>query len=312
MQALAPQFQPLINAYKVAYDKRLKESGATQSTVPSYIGLPEITVTAPSTSTVDSRDLILPISARSVGSIPLKAIEVTVNGVSEPLVHIPTDPSGRKSFESRLSLVLSSGTNEIEVTAIDAQQRRSLTEERTITYSGKTSSTLYLVPVGISHYSDQRMDLGYADTDATALAQYFTSKSETNAATGKKSPFDKIVVTNAIINETMRRIWHCSTLRGVTFISHLPMTSSPRACMPATSTTRRESVSWARRLGLPARLCPGSSLARSAYLFVNKHSFLRASATRSQRSSHSFRRRWQNTPTSGTLGSGCCLLGGEA
>jgi uncharacterized caspase-like protein len=91
------------------------------------------------------------------------------------------------------------------VTAIDAQQRRSLAEQLSVTYTGKSTSTLYLVPVGISNYANQSLDLGYADKDAVALAKYFNGESEANDLQGRKSTFDKIVVTDAITNENATR-----------------------------------------------------------------------------------------------------------
>ena len=199
MQNLAPELQSVILAYKVAHDKRLQEAKITEVTAPSNDGLPEITFTGPTTSSVDSRELILPISARTSGDVPLSYIEIKVNGVAE----VAVNAKGRKTFESNVQIILSSGTNEIELTAIDSHQRRSLTEQLTIQYKGKTSTTLYLVSIGVSQYSNQLKNLNSAAKDATDLANFY--RSDAKRPLGSSAAFDKIIVTDPITNSTATR-----------------------------------------------------------------------------------------------------------
>ncbi len=69
-------------------------------------------------------------------------------------------------------LVLSNGTNEIKVTALNDQKTESLPDQIYIEYEGlKKASNLHMLVVGIDQYKNPQYNLNYAIADATAFKE---------------------------------------------------------------------------------------------------------------------------------------------
>ena len=77
----------------------------------------------------------------------------------------------RKSDDlHRFDLVLTSGVNEITVTALNDQRTESLPDQITVMYEGlKKQSNLHMLVVGIDEYKNPQYNLNYAIADATAF-----------------------------------------------------------------------------------------------------------------------------------------------
>ncbi len=183
---MAPELGSVISAYKTAYERRLKEAGVTEAVLQADNELPELQVTAPATASVNKREYSLALTARAKGRIPLDHIEVRVNGVAEPSI----GARGRDAMSAAVPIVLSFGSNVIEVSAVDSLRRRSLTEQLNITSTAHTMRTLYVATVGISQYQDQKMELRFAAKDAGDLATYFRDRGA--------GEFDRIVVADPV------------------------------------------------------------------------------------------------------------------
>ena len=194
MQRLAPELGGVIRAYYLAYLRRLREAGVTKEGAPVLTDLPVLSIKDPPDTTVDSSTLALAVTAKSGLASPLRMLEVRVNGALDQRI----DLKGRKAFEGQVSIALSSGKNQIELAAVDSAGRRSLTEELAIQSTVRAPSTLYVLAIGLSRYSDpeERLDLGAKD--AADLAQLFREQART---LGGKAAFDKVVVFDSITNE---------------------------------------------------------------------------------------------------------------
>jgi len=179
----------VIDSYEVAYERRLAELGMRQA-APALTELPQLKVTVPAVTTVSLAELSLPVKAQAAAGATLRRIEIQVNGVAEPLVRVP----GQRSFETSVSLELSNGRNNVEVTAIDSLERRSLTEEFAIDNTERAARTLYVAAVGVSAYEDTNQSLRFAAKDAVDLANYFRD----HETTGGNSEFDKVVVLDPL------------------------------------------------------------------------------------------------------------------
>ena len=198
MQAMAPELLPLIRAYKLVHDKRLQELGLNEAAEAATDGLPELRVTVPTSTTVTTRDLALPLTARSVDGVPLSSINVRVNGIVDSVIEL----HGRRTFDGTLPITLSAGKNDVEITAVDTQHHRSLTEELTLQYTGSANPTLYVVSIGVSNYSSASMDLHFAAKDASDLAEYFRGLP---AGDGRSNVFSKVVVTGPLTDADATR-----------------------------------------------------------------------------------------------------------
>lgn len=194
MQRIAPDLKPVIDSYKVAYERRLKDLGIRQAVPPALTDLPKLRVTLPTVTTVNSAELRLSLTAHAAANATLRAIEIQIDGVAEPLVRA----TGQRTFTASVPLELSNGRNNIEVTAIDSLERRSLIEEFTIDSTAKAPSTLFVAAVGVSAYEDTNQQLRFAAKDAGDLASYFRS----HATPGEPGEFDKIVVLDPLTDTT--------------------------------------------------------------------------------------------------------------
>ena len=98
-------------------------------------------------------------------------LSLLVNGVEQADVAVP---AGMVALN--IPVTLASGTNRIEVFAVDQKGRRSLPETLRVQCrpSVARNPDLYLLAVGVSDYAVDELDLEVAAKDATDVIEYFT------------------------------------------------------------------------------------------------------------------------------------------
>jgi WD40 repeat protein len=194
MQVLAPELAPVISAYRSAYGKRLLQAHLTEADLSGDAVLPEVFIEAPTQVPGDS-EISLALQAKAGAGSTLDHIELRVNGVREP--DLPT--AGKAEWQGAAVVVLSTGSNAIEATAVDRHGARSLAEQVSLDRDDKVARhKLFVATIGISTYKNSSMNLHFAAKDALDLADYFKTRSRSFAL--GQSPFDELVLLPALTN----------------------------------------------------------------------------------------------------------------
>lgn len=170
----------LIAAYKKAHAKRLKRLNFTPEMLGDDFHLPEIAITTEKLP-VTSYNRALSFSVKATDSkYMLDRIRVYVNDV--PLHGrngLDLRSQAASTWTGEISLDLSAGLNEIQVSCMNAKGVESLRETFVITYETESPKpTLYLVAIGVSEYADTRFNLNYAAKDAQDFAKLMKSRME--------------------------------------------------------------------------------------------------------------------------------------
>lgn len=198
MTALAPEMQPVIQAYRAARTKRLEEAHVTEASLQAGLEVPEIAIQS-SAEIPKNETAIVPFQAHGTAGIALEAIEVRVNGVLDS--RIPARRS--QALQGAATVRLASGRNNIELTAIDERGHRSLTETVLEDYTpDKVHRTLYLAAIGLSRYQAQSMNLTFAAKDAGDLTSYFRQRT---SELGPNAAFDEIIALEPITDSAATR-----------------------------------------------------------------------------------------------------------
>ena len=166
----------LVQAFRRAYEKRLKRLGISEANLAKDTQPPQVTIDynkAPLTTA--ERVLRLQLDVKR-GTAPLAALEVTVNDV--PVL----GRNGRaltgaqtSSFSKEEDIELAKGNNKITVRARDAN---GLTSSRasinvTLTAEPPKPPTLYVLAVGINEYGGFLNPLSFARKDAQDIVDVF-------------------------------------------------------------------------------------------------------------------------------------------
>ncbi|MEO9966464.1 MAG: caspase family protein [Reichenbachiella sp.] len=184
--------QKLIDSYKAAYDRRLKRLGFEESELGNSFDLPEVTIDYSDIPLeTDQKTITLKVSAKDKNH-PIKKLQVYANDVpvfgSEGV-----SISVAQSIEKELSFELSTGLNEIKVTAINTKGQESIPQKFEIQYTASYDKpSLYLVAIGVSDYQQSEYNLAFAAKDAQDLTQTLSGSS------AYKEVLSKLIVnTNA-------------------------------------------------------------------------------------------------------------------
>ncbi|HMY35305.1 MAG TPA: caspase family protein, partial [bacterium] len=195
LQRLGVADSARIAALYGAYQRRLKRLGLTESQLGSSLQVPDIQIKGDVTET-DLREVILTISAYSKEA-PLERLMVNVNDV-------PLHSSyGKKIGDGYLNqwnetqrIPLTQGRNKIQVSVINTAGIESLKETRYVhCRSQDTDPALYVIAVGVSHYTDREFDLQFAAKDAGDITDFFR-----NALASNKLPYSKLHI-KTLLNE---------------------------------------------------------------------------------------------------------------
>jgi len=161
----------LVASYRSAYKKRLKRLGFTEDNLEGSYNLPTVKINYEKIPYVTkSQNFSLPIAADG-NRQELKKIHVYVNDV--PVFGSKGMDIGSESLQSwseTIDLQLSSGINEIKISAINKSGLESITESFEIKYVGAYyKPCLYLVTIGVSDYKQSNYNLTFASKDASDL-----------------------------------------------------------------------------------------------------------------------------------------------
>ena len=166
-KALGYSSDKLIASYKAAYQKRLKRLGFTEADLESDINLPKVSVNALDLPLeTDQQKLTFKVQAND-GSENIDRLQVYVNDVPAfGSKGISVTPS--KEVSKEISIDLSSGLNEVKVTAINQKGAEAIPESFEIQYTADFDKPdLYIVSIGVSEYQQSNYNLAFAAKDAS-------------------------------------------------------------------------------------------------------------------------------------------------
>lgn len=162
--------------YRKAYQKRLSRLGISESTVATYVHAPEISITnsleLPQKTTSNSVELSIEASDEE---LHIDRINVYVNDVPIYGKQGKDLRSQKKSsIKSRLTIPLSQGKNNIQVSVMNTDGIESVRESYSVDCSKTIKKpNLYIIAFGIREYKDSSMNLTYSDKDAQDLIKVF-------------------------------------------------------------------------------------------------------------------------------------------
>lgn len=188
----------LVEMYKKAYLKRLEKAGFRESDLSADVDLPELKVLNQNLPfETNQPQLELTVTASDAKYL-LDRVQVWVNDV--PVFGkngISLREGKLKKWKDTLSIQLSSGSNQIQVSCLNEKGVESLLEDITINYRAPARKPdLYLLALGVSRYADSSMDLRYAARDAANVVDLFG---------GQKGVFGN-VYAKQLINEQVTKI----------------------------------------------------------------------------------------------------------
>ncbi|NQZ79106.1 MAG: hypothetical protein HRT61_23755, partial [Ekhidna sp.] len=205
-EAIGYSSQKLIDSYKAAFQKRLSRLGYTESDLTGNNELPLVEV--------DFLSLPLETKQRSL-TIPVKASDEqsTINRLQVYVNDVPVYGStGKKISASRevnqdLTLELSSGLNEIKVTAINAKGAESIPAKFEVKYTADFNRPdLYIVSIGVSQYQQADYNLAFAAKDAADMVAALKASSAYSNVyqqiiTNEMATNEKIMASKAFISQ---------------------------------------------------------------------------------------------------------------
>lgn len=198
--------QELIDAYRKAYEKRLKKMKFNEEMFNNDFHMPEILLlkeNIPLTTT--NKNFTFKIKAEDTKYL-LDRINLYVNDVAlygNDGIDLRDKQSNK--YESNINLELSEGKNKIQVSALNEKGVESLKETIEITYeSPKKKHDLYLITIGASDYDDSRYKLRYAAKDANDIADLLMMQ---------KDKYNNIKVTRLLNKEVTKE--NIQNIRGL-------------------------------------------------------------------------------------------------
>jgi WD40 repeat protein len=168
--------QPLIDAYKKAYKKRLKKMNFSEDMFSDDWHIPEIEI-------IESNELKYQSHKKSVNlkimandnKYLLDRINVWINDIPiYGIAGINLRNENKSEVEKELKLELSNGKNKIQVSALNQKGVESMKKTLFLNYAGKTTKPdLYIVAIGVSEYENSDFNLEYAAKDAEDIVAAF-------------------------------------------------------------------------------------------------------------------------------------------
>ncbi len=172
----------LIQAYQKAYEKRLRKMGFNPSSFEKEFRLqaPEVKLKPSETLFVETSEpnYTLTFSAEDI-LFNLERYFVTVNGVPLYGLQGKKFPIAAKKAEQTITIPLSTGINNIKISALNQKGVESLAEQIEVTYNPQIplKPNLYVIAVGVSKFKQSEYNLTYADKDAADIVNLFKQQS---------------------------------------------------------------------------------------------------------------------------------------
>ena len=170
LEALNCDDEEYIQLYKNAYTRRLDKLGVSAEK-PNFSALPKLNITNRSSIPLSTKGSYLELDLKGDGNGEIiEHLRIEINNVPVETVNINS-----ADFETKQSIELISGHNQVGIIAVSKSGKESLLESVDITSARDDKPTLYIVAVGTSTYKDKRFNLNYAAKDATDFVQLYTS-----------------------------------------------------------------------------------------------------------------------------------------
>ncbi len=171
----------LIQAYRKAYEKRLRKMGFNPKNFEKEFRLnaPEVKIKSGEDIIKTSQPNYTLTFAAEDKLFNLDRYFVTVNGV--PLFGLQGKKFTTlgKKFEQTVTLPLSSGVNTIKISALNQKGVESLAEKIEVDYNpaSPVKPNLYVIAIGVSSFNQSDYNLTYADKDAADIINLFKKQS---------------------------------------------------------------------------------------------------------------------------------------
>ena len=185
-----------VQAYRAAYERRLRRMGISESALTGDAHLPEVQIVATKVPvTTSATTLTLRVSAADT-KYALDRINVFLNDVPVfGTAGLPIADREARSLAQDIQVPLVPGRNKIQVSVLNSQGVESL---RQTAYTSSTASfaapDVYLVAIGVSEYQNRAYNLRFAAKDAGDLMNAYRSVMERSGAHGAVHVLD---LTNA-------------------------------------------------------------------------------------------------------------------
>ena len=180
MKRLGIASDEIINAYYMAYQKRLKKMGFSEEMFANDFHLPEIEILnldkLQFLTQYTSLNLIIKASDNKY---KLNRINVWVNNVPVYGVNgINLRNSQIDSITKEITVELSPGNNTIQLSCLNEKGVESLKETFVITCNSSKNKkpNLYIIAIGASEYQDKEWNLNYAAKDANDFSDLFSKQ----------------------------------------------------------------------------------------------------------------------------------------
>ncbi|MCE3225830.1 MAG: repeat protein [Bacteroidetes bacterium] len=157
----------LVGMYKQAWKKRVKRLGFTEEMMSGTLSLPDAEVIGKESIAHTGGKIKFKVNAKDESSV-INRVNVFVNNV--PLYGVKgMDVSGAKSktLSKEISLELSNGANQIDVSVINDKGLESAKESFQIDFAKPvTKPDLYIFALGVSRFKDSKHDLKFPVKDS--------------------------------------------------------------------------------------------------------------------------------------------------
>lgn len=163
-----------VQLFSEAREKRLAMMNISDDRLGLSLERPVIEITSETPTSIARREVQLSLSAENAAS-PLQAFSATVNEV--PLFgRQGAALAGSTRWDTTITVPLSQGENEIELSVRSANGAASFSKRRRMVYTGPyRKPALHLVAIGVSEYEQDKFNLNYADTDTDSLVSFWRS-----------------------------------------------------------------------------------------------------------------------------------------
>ncbi|MBN4072721.1 caspase family protein [Crocinitomix catalasitica] len=199
LKQLGCEDQALIDAYHLAYKKRLKKMGFTEDMLKSDFHLPELKIknfeNLPTITKTDRVEIDINVKDEKY---KLDRINVWVNDVAiYGKRGIPLRELNVQKDERTLEINLSKGKNKVQLSALNQAGVESYKETFEIECTaGKEKPTLYVLAIGVSEYKDKRYNLTYASKDALDVCAAFDKNDFYDEIKRKSLTNDGVTIEN--------------------------------------------------------------------------------------------------------------------
>jgi hypothetical protein len=190
----------LITAYHLAYLKRLKKMGFTESDLGDDFEIPETKIINFEELPVitDSSEISMNLEFSDT-KYNLDRINIWINDVAIYGKNgISLKDQEVNTYESNIILDLIEGLNKIQVSCYNEKGVESLKETVEITYKTikEHKPDLYLITIGTSVYKDSRFNLQYAEKDALDIVSTYSVNKYFNRVITKTLTNDQVTLDN--------------------------------------------------------------------------------------------------------------------